>query len=66
MMNYRVDGTMRLGEETRKFAKVIEANSEKHAREKTYALLGSQHGIRRTEIDIANVEKIEKGGAKNE
>jgi ribosomal protein L20A (L18A) len=60
MMMWNVTGTIKLGREERKFAKHVEAKTENMARDKTYALFGSQNGVRRTSIKI---EKVEKEGA---
>ncbi|MCD6549315.1 50S ribosomal protein L18a [Candidatus Micrarchaeota archaeon] len=59
-MFYEVKGVMRLGSEKRPFVKVVDAKSEKHAKELVYSLLGAQHGIRRTEVKIEQVVKKEE------
>ncbi|MEW5996889.1 MAG: 50S ribosomal protein L18Ae [Candidatus Micrarchaeota archaeon] len=57
-MKFRVSGTMRLGREWRKFAKEVEAGTEKFAVEKAYMLLGAANGIPRSMIKVENVEKV--------
>ena len=57
-MEFNVSGKISLGKEERPFTKKVEAASENAAREKTYALFGSQNGVKRSKIKI---EKISKG-----
>ncbi|MFH1394238.1 MAG: 50S ribosomal protein L18Ae [Candidatus Micrarchaeota archaeon] len=56
-MNFSVYGKIRLGKEERTFRKDIEAVTENAAKEKTYALFGSQNGVKRNKIIIDKVEK---------
>jgi len=56
-MNFSVYGKIRLGTEERTFKKTVEAASENAAKEKTYALFGSQNGVKRNKIIIDKVEK---------
>ncbi len=56
-MHFTVSGRMVLGKEERKFAKRVEAKSENAAKEKAYALLGSQNRVKRNKIKIEKVEK---------
>ena len=57
-MKFKISGTMRLGRETRKFSKEIEAGTENYAVEKAYMLLGAANGIARAKIKVENVEKV--------
>lgn len=57
-MKFRISGTMKLGRETRKFAKEIEAGTEGYAVEKAYMMLGAANGIPRSKIKVENVEKV--------
>ena len=50
---------MKAGSEKRPFTKEVEAKSENHAKELVYALLGSQNGIKRTNVKIAEISKVE-------
>ena len=57
-MRYEVSGTVKLKGEDRKFSLAVEANSERHLRDKVMAHLGSKYRVRRTAITIESV----KGG----
>jgi len=56
-MNFTVSGKMILGKEERTFSKTVEAASEGAAKEKAFALLGSQNGVGRNKIKVEKVEK---------
>lgn len=57
MAKFLVIGSVRAKNGGRPFEKMVEAGSEKLAREKTMALFGSNAGIKRTAIKIDSVEK---------
>lgn len=57
-MLFNVSGKIELNGGERKFTKKVEAKSELDAKNKTYALFGSQNGVKRNKIQI---EKIESG-----
>ncbi|MBD3397866.1 50S ribosomal protein L18a [Candidatus Micrarchaeota archaeon] len=57
-MKFKVSGEIKVGPETRQFSKEIEAESEAHAREKTYALFGAQNGLKRVNVKIAEISKV--------
>ncbi len=57
-MKFKISGTMRLGRETRKFSKELEAETEGYAVEKTYMTLGAANGIPRSKIKVENIEKV--------
>lgn len=57
MAKFTISGKIRLGEE-RKFTKELEAINENDAREKVYALFGSNNRLKRTNIIIENVTKV--------
>ena len=57
-MKFAVEGTMALGNETRKFAIEVEALNENMAKERAYNLLGSSSKIKRANMKIEKVEKI--------
>ncbi|MCX6778318.1 MAG: 50S ribosomal protein L18Ae [Candidatus Micrarchaeota archaeon] len=56
-MRFVVSGEMEMKEERRKFKKSVEAPNEKFAVEKTYALIGGNHRLKRNKIKIDKVEK---------
>jgi large subunit ribosomal protein LX len=39
----------------REFEKTVDAPNEDVARERTFSLLGSEHGLRRTQVEISEV-----------
>jgi len=57
-MEFTINGTITLGKEERAFSKKVDAATENAAKEKVYALFGSENGVKRNRIKI---EKIEKG-----
>lgn len=56
-MKFVLSGNLRIGKRQEKFKKTVEAKDEAEAKEKTYALFGSEHGTKRRWIKIENVEK---------
>ena len=58
MAKFLVTGEVRMGKTNRQFEKQIEAASEKLAKEDTYALFGSNAGIKRAAVKIKAVEKL--------
>lgn len=58
-MRFTVSGKMTLGSEERTFSKTVEAASEGAAKEKSFALLGSQNGVSRNKVKVEKVEKAE-------
>ena len=57
-MKFKISGTMRMGRETRKFSKELDAETERYAVEKMYMVLGAANGIPRSKIKVENVEKV--------
>lgn len=57
-MKFRISGTMKMGRETRKFSKELEAETEGFAVEKTYMMIGAANGIPRSKIKVENIEKV--------
>lgn len=55
MVKFTISGTIDIGEK-RKFVKEIDAPTENAAREKIYALFGSQNGIKRSRVAIEKIE----------
>ncbi len=58
MDKFRITGEMKIGEEYRKFTKEVEANTENHARETVFALIGAQNGAKRSNVKIYEVSKV--------
>ncbi len=56
-MEFSITGKMMMGKEERIFKKTVEAPTENAAKEKVYALLGSNNGVKRSKIKIDKVEK---------
>jgi large subunit ribosomal protein LX len=56
---YEVRGFFKIGNQWKKFRKIVDAHNEKFAVEKTYSILGSNHKVRRNMIKIEKVEKVE-------
>lgn len=56
-MEFTINGTITLGKEGRAFSKKVEAASENAAKEKVYALFGSENGVKRNRIKIEKIEK---------
>jgi len=55
-MRFIVEGVMGLKGGNRRFSKKVEAPSERAARDKVLALIGSTHGLKRSRIRIEKVE----------
>lgn len=56
-MEYIVKGRIKFGQgEERKFKKIVDAKSERDARERVYALFGSVNRLKRGRIKIEVVE----------
>lgn len=56
MSAFTVRGRFRSRDGWSPFESVVEAPNEAVARERAYANLGSRHGLRRTQIDLEEVE----------
>jgi ribosomal protein L20A (L18A) len=54
-MKYTVAGTMKIGGTTQTFSKEIEAASQSRAHEMVLQRLGSDHKLKRTQIEIKSV-----------
>lgn len=57
-MKYTVYGQMYINKEWKSFIKEMEADSDSRVREKTRSRLGSDHGVKRTQIKIDKVEAV--------
>ncbi|MFA6490083.1 MAG: 50S ribosomal protein L18Ae [Candidatus Micrarchaeia archaeon] len=58
MAKYIVSGKIGRGKAMRPFEKQVESPSEKLAKEKVYALFGSNAGLKRSAVSIESVSKI--------
>lgn len=56
-MKFTISGKIILGAEERTFTKNVEAESENAAKQKAYALFGSNNGVTRKKIKIEKVER---------
>ena len=57
---YDVKGTFRMGEDWMPFAKTVAAPNEKQARERTFAIIGSKHNLKRRYIRVDSVTPAAK------
>lgn len=55
MSEFTVSGRFQARGGWQEFEKTIDAENQNVALEHTYALFGSQHGLKRTEIDVYGV-----------
>jgi large subunit ribosomal protein LX len=58
MTDYKFSGKIEMGREVQPFDKEVEAESEKHARDKLYAELGSKHSVPRSSIKIVESGEV--------
>ncbi|MBI5228196.1 50S ribosomal protein L18a [Candidatus Micrarchaeota archaeon] len=58
-MDFVVEGKMVLGPVERIFSKKVSAPSENAAKDKTYALIGSNNGLTRNKIKIEKITKVQ-------
>jgi len=56
MSQFTVRGRFRAREGWRSFEKVVDAENENVARERTYSRFGSQHNLKRPQVEIEEVE----------
>lgn len=57
-MNFTVKGTFKAGQKWERFTKDITSPNKNNATEKTYSLIGSEHGLRRRLVKIESVEVV--------
>ena len=55
MSEYTVSGSFAARDGYQAFEKTIEAPNESVAEDRTYAIFGSKHGLKRTQIEIEEV-----------
>ena len=56
MSEYTVRGTFRTREGDQKFEKTVEAPNADVARDRVYAAFGSEHGLKRTQVEVEEVD----------
>lgn len=56
MSQFTVRGKFQAREGFRPFETTVEAPNEDVARERTFATFGSQHGLKRTQMEVSEVE----------
>ena len=59
-MNFIAKGTFKAGQKWERFTKKIASPNKNNAAEKTYSLIGSEHGLRRSLIKIESVEEVKE------
>jgi large subunit ribosomal protein LX len=55
---FEVNGTFLMGDDWKPYKKVISAPNEKQARERTFAVIGSKHNLKRMYIKIDDVTLV--------
>ncbi|MDD1689445.1 MAG: 50S ribosomal protein L18a [Methanoregula sp.] len=55
---FEVKGSFLMGEDWMPYTKVIEAPNEKQAEERTFAVIGSKHKLKRRYIKIDGVKAV--------
>jgi len=55
MSEFTVTGTFESRDGPQEFEKEIEAPNENVARDRTFASFGSEHGLKRTQVEISEV-----------
>jgi len=55
MSEFTVTGTFESRDGQQPFEKTIDAPNENVARDHTYAVFGSEHGLKRTQVEISEV-----------
>lgn len=58
MTSYEFSGRIEVGREKQPFTRQVEAETKKHAEDKLYAELGSEHELSRSRIEIKEVEEV--------
>ncbi|WP_096390722.1 50S ribosomal protein L18Ae [Halopenitus persicus] len=63
MSHFTVSGRFRTRHGHQEFTKTVEAPNEDVARDRLYTLIGSQHGVKRTKIQLDGIEAAEEAAA---
>lgn len=58
MKAFRISGRFRMGRAWQRFSKEVAAADEAAAREKLLSILGSQHGLARKYVAIAQIAEV--------
>ncbi|MCD6227811.1 hypothetical protein J7J90_04950 [Candidatus Micrarchaeota archaeon] len=59
MKKYEVEGEVKLGIDKRSFKIEVNANSENHAKEKTYAWFGAKNKTKKGNVHVKNIKVVE-------
>ncbi len=59
-MDFMIKGNFKAGNKWEKFSKKITSLNKNLALEKTYSLIGSEHGLKRSLIKIESAEEVKK------
>ncbi|MCC7570420.1 hypothetical protein KO465_03680 [Candidatus Micrarchaeota archaeon] len=57
-MKYEVSGDIKMGIKSRKFNFNVEANSEGHAKTKTYAHFGAKNKLKKGNVVVKNIKEV--------
>ena len=57
MSEFTVRGQFQARDGHQSFERTVEAPNENVARERTYAAFGSEHGLKRTQVELSEVEQ---------
>lgn len=55
---FEVKGTFLMGEDWMPYTKIVEAPNEKQAQERTFAVIGSKHNLKRRYIKVDAVKAV--------
>jgi large subunit ribosomal protein LX len=58
MSEFTVTGRFQSRDDWSSFEKTVEAPNENVARDRAYAQIGSEHGLKRTQIEVDEVEEV--------
>lgn len=58
MSEFTVRGSFQTPNGTSEFTKTVEAPNEEVARDRIYSELGSEHGLKRTQVDLTEVSEV--------
>lgn len=57
MENYVISGTFKAGRSWEKFTKTVSSQNEKNAKDKVFSLIGSEHRLKRSLIQLESIKK---------
>ncbi|MFB6280447.1 MAG: 50S ribosomal protein L18Ae [Haloferacaceae archaeon] len=61
MSQYAVSGRYQTRDGYQEFAKTVTAPNPEVARERVYSRLGSEHGLKRTQVELSDAEAVADG-----